>query len=144
MDTIIYCYREIVNKKDIGLWLESLNLIEPINPNDLHLTVSYKKDNILPEIKKDDFMVVVPYTNRKITILGTTLVLSLSSSYLLNRWNYYLENNFHWEYNDYKPHISLSYNYKNYKFLGNVEPYYGDIILGPEILKFNNERQKID
>lgn len=141
MDSIIYCYREVVNKEDIGIWLNSLNLIEPIDINDLHLTVSYKKDEILNDIELDNYMYIVPHNNRKINILGTTLVLSITSIYLQNRWNYYIENEYHWDYNDYKPHISLSYNYKNYKFLGEIEPFDGDIILGPEIIKMKGEQE---
>lgn len=141
MDSIIYCYREVVNKEDIGIWLNSLNLIEPIDINDLHLTVSYKKDEILNDIELDNYMYIVPHNNRKISILGTTLVLSISSLYLQHRWNYYIENEYHWDYNDYKPHISLSYNYKNYKFLGEIEPFKGDIILGPEIIKTKGKQE---
>lgn len=141
MDFIIYCYREVVNKEDIGIWLNSLNLIEPIDINDLHLTVSYKKDEILNDIELDNYMYIVPHNNRKINILGTTLVLSITSIYLQNRWNYYIENEYHWDYNDYKPHISLSYNYKNYKFLGEIEPFKGDIILGPEIIKMKGKQE---
>lgn len=141
MDSIIYCYREVVNKEDIGIWLNSLNLIEPIDMNDLHLTVSYKKDEILNDIELDNYMYIVPHNNRKISMLGTTLVLSITSIYLQNRWNYYIENEYHWDYNNYKPHISLSYNYKNYKFLNEIEPFNGDIILGPEIIKMKGEQE---
>lgn len=130
----IYVSRKLIKTDEFIYWMESNNIIDMIPENELHLTVAYSKKSVAFEsLELDHFMLLIPKHNRKLKLFGNSLVLSVSSNYLNNRWKYYLDNGCSWDFPEYQPHISLSYNYKNLP--KDIEPFYGDILLGQEILE---------
>lgn len=136
---ILYSYRKLLNSEEFSYWLESNNIIDPIDSDSLHLTVAHSK-NTPDFFKPDDFLLLVPQANRKIKVLGTTLVLAVSSNYLEKRWKYYIDNGCIWDYDSYIPHISLSYNNKNCKNAKLIEPFSGNILLSGEYIEQITER----
>lgn len=130
----LYCSRKLLKSEEFIHWMDSNNIIDSLGSDELHLTVAYSSKSVdWDNINIDKYMLLVPRHNRKIKLFGNSLVLTVSSSYLKDRWEYYMEHGCSWDFPEYAAHISLSYNYKT--FPTDIEPFQGDILLGPEILK---------
>lgn len=130
----LYCSRKLLKSDEFYHWMLSNNIIDSLDQDDLHLTVAYSSKPVdWDNISIDKYMLLVPRHHRRLKLFGNSLVLTVNSNYLEDRWLYYLEKGCSWDFPEYQPHISLSYNYKT--FPNNIEPYQGDILLGPEIIE---------
>ena len=139
----LYCSRKLLKSDEFVNWMIVNNIIDKIDADDLHLTVAYSSVPVdADDICIDKYMLLVPKNGRRLKLFGNSLVLTVNSNYLDNRWNYYLEKGCSWDFPEYQPHISLSYNYKT--FPTNIEPFEGDILLGPEILEYLKEEDISD
>lgn len=73
---------------------------------------------------------------RKVISLGEdgAIVLRFESNLLRERWQYFKDHGASWDYDDYHPHVTVTYQPGNV-ILRAVQPYDGPIVLGPEEFK---------
>lgn len=81
-----------------------------IKKDDLHVTIAFSKTKVDhtsfdPDIEEID----LDLKNAKVEKLWDAIVLKFWSDALEKNWKAYIDGGASWDYDDYKPHISLSY-----------------------------------
>lgn len=134
----LYVSRKVLNVKAIKDWAESQGLTVTIPDDELHVTIIYSKALV-------DWMKIGEAWNDEVTVqaggprimerFNDALVLSFASSCLKWRNEHMVDCGASTDYPDYQPHVTLSYGENQEISLDDIEPYQGEIKLGPEIFK---------
>lgn len=133
--TPLYVKRNVINYNDVAVWSNANGLNIP-KPEQLHVTVCYSRQSFdWSNIKPIQTNLTILPGNRSIKRLGDGLegiVLAIHSDHLQTRHRYFKSRGASYDYPNYTPHITLSY--ENYDFqISKMVPFGGPIILGPEI-----------
>ncbi|MHC5307521.1 anti-CBASS protein Acb1 family protein [Bartonella sp. LJL80] len=133
----LYVSRKVKNAKDILAWAKMQGFETTLKPDDLHVTIAYSRNPV-------DWMKVGESWQNEITIseggprliekFGDAVVLLISSNELSWRHKEIREAGASWDYDEYQPHITISYNSENLN-IDSMSPYQGEIIFGPEIFE---------
>lgn len=132
----LYVYRSVKNAKDILDWAKSQGISSTLDVADLHTTIIYSKQPIdwftLGEAWQSELKISEggPRTVEK---FGDALVLRFACSELKWRNSEASEKGASYDFDEYKPHITLSYSFDG--DVDAIEPYQGEIVLGPEMFE---------
>lgn len=130
----LYVYRPVLNHSDIFQWAQGQGFEKTLKPVDFHTTVAYSRApidwSLLPV---DTTPIRVKGGIRTVKKLGdkAAVVLSYQSNLLLDRWTQIRSLGASWDWDDYTPHITITYLGADFS-LDTVVPYPGPIVLGPE------------
>jgi phage-related protein (TIGR01555 family) len=137
----LYVRRDVVNGDEILAWAMEQGFEKTLTADDLHVTIAFSRTRVdwmkmgeswEPEIK-------VPAGGaRLMEEFGEARVLLFNSSELGWRHEQMKRNGATWDHEEYQPHITISYD-EGSPDLADVEPYRGEIVLGPEIFEEVNE-----
>lgn len=139
----LYVYRKVLNAQAIIDWAKAQGFKSTLLPDDLHVTVTYSKTPVdWIKMGSDDWgqqdgdgtLRIPPGGPRVMEQFGEVQVLVFGSSHLSYRHESMIYNGASCDYEDYNPHISITYR-GDVVHLQSVEPYQGEIILGPEVFK---------
>ena len=99
--------------KKLADWIIDSEIIEPIDTKDLHITTTYSKVDpkreILPSNKTN---ITLNYKEFSIATYGRALVLEVTSDELEEIHKSAIDAGASYDYDTYKPHITISYNDK--------------------------------
>ena len=130
----LYVHRLVKNAGDIQDWFRSQGMERMLPPDDMHVTIAYSKrrvdwEAIGPEAAED--LELEPSLRRSVIPLGDkgAVVLKVSSPELQARWENFVSKGASWEYDGYRPHVTLTYDAVD---AGRFVPFPGRIVLGPE------------
>lgn len=136
----LYVCRPVQNADDLADFYKSQG-IETLPPNDMHITIAYSKRRVDWEAMEgdDDEVELEPTFRRSVAPLGTqgAVVLKVDSPILRSRWGYFISKGATWDYDEFHPHITITYSQKAVPEL--LVPFPGRIILGPEKFSEVNE-----
>lgn len=128
----LYVRRDVVNKAEITKWAEAQGFTDIVP--DLHVTIMHSRAPV-------DWMKMGSAWESAITIpaggprimeaFGEAKVLLISSGDLQWRHGHMREMGASYDFEEYQPHVTISYG----EMPEGVEPYQGEIILGPEIFE---------
>lgn len=140
----LYVSRKVVNSAEILKWAKGQGFSNTLEADDLHVTVTYSKAPVdwmkmgqsswsentkgQLEIKPGGPRVVEPLGNEG------AVVLMFGNNELTWRNREMQENGASWDYEDYQPHVTITYEPGSVD-IEKVEPYRGKIVLGPEIFE---------
>lgn len=130
----LYVNRRVLNAKDIIDWARTQGFASTLKPKDLHVTVVYSKAPVDWQAVPDSFdHLRLRGGPRSVAQLGDkgAIVLKFDSAELRQRWEAFRDVGASWDYDDYRPHITLTYNAGEVD-ISRVEPYRGVIELGQE------------
>lgn len=138
----LYIYRQVLNPTDIVKWAKDQGFETVLAPDDLHVTVLYSKKPVdwlrLPPDwsgnERTGNLRVSPGGARVISQFNDAVVLQFTNDFLKWRHQLLLEHGGSHDY-DYSPHVTLTYNKPDELDINTIEPYTGDILLGPEIFE---------
>lgn len=133
----LYVSRRLINAADVLRWARGQGIKGLESAKDLHVTIAYSRTPV-------DWMKIgasweaelkLPAGGpRLVESLGdATAVLLFSSSELQWRNRSIQGAGASWDYPEYQPHVTLSY--EAGQDLSNVEPYNGELVFGPEIFE---------
>lgn len=137
----LYVSRPLTNESatDLKKWANSVGFQQTLAPEDMHVTIAFSKKPVdwsllIPSRK----LVEVLPGNRKIMPLGDkgAVVLKIDSIDLTRRWNQFVNIGCSWDYKDYSPHVTISY--QGGPPLEKIVPYDEPIYLLPEKWKLVN------
>ncbi len=105
-----------------------------IDPTLFHITLANENAKVCWNKLPKDYSGTIKIENdyRKLSLFdNNALVLEIQSTILEDRWNTLKSNGIRWKWDDFKPHVTLTYNSPDH--LLDIAPYDGPIILGSEI-----------
>lgn len=133
----LYVRRDVVNAADIIAWAKDQGFETTLTADDLHVTIAYSRNPV-------DWMAIGENWQGELKLpaggprlmeqFGEARVLLFASSELQWRHERMKELGASWDHDEYQPHITISYDPESPN-LDDVEPYQGEIILGPEIFQ---------
>lgn len=130
----LYVSRKVTNAAAIIRWAKSQGFETTLPADDLHVTIAFSRTPV------DWFKVGESWASelkiaaggpRQMEQFGEATVLLFTASDLRWRHEQMIEAGASWDHEDYQPHITISYGFKG--DLSKVEPYQGEIVLGPEL-----------
>ena len=137
MKKTLYVHRKLINGKEFVRWAKRQGFKNILDADDLHVTIAFSKKQI-------DWTNLTPKKNtlklmggtRSVIPLGNegAVVLKFTSNKLQEGWQYYIDHGASWDWDSYKPHVSITYDGTEVD-LKKVKPFTGDMIFGPEIMK---------
>ncbi len=138
----LYVSRKVKNAGDIIAWAKSQGIETTLPAEDMHVTIAFSRNPI------DWFKVgaaweaelkVIPGGPRQIETFGEGAKVLLFASHEL-KWRHeaIVREGASWDFPEYQPHITSTYG----EIPEGVEPYQGEIVLGPEIFAEVNEDWK--
>lgn len=136
----LYVSRDVLNASEVLAWAKAQGFGATLAASDLHVTIAYSKTPVDWMALGDDWggeedggLKVREGGPRMVEQFdGGAVVLAFSSSRLAWRHEAIKEAGASWDFPDYTPHITISYEPGELD-LSKVEPYRGVILLGPEI-----------
>lgn len=136
----LYIRRDVLNPGDLVAWAEGQGIT--LLADDLHVTVAYSRTPVdwmaVGESwgDKDGRMVIPEGGPRSTEVFGSVLVIEFASSTLGYRNRHAVEVGASWDWPDYRPHVTIAPLAGNEGLdLDRIEPYRGQIVLGPEIFE---------
>lgn len=144
----LYVSRKVLNADEFRTWARGQGFKDV--ENDLHVTIAYSRtpvdwlkmgDNWSGNDKGE--ITIQPGGARLVEALGSAgaVVLMFASSELSWRHESMKQNGASWDYEEYQPHITITYQGADVD-LASVEPYRGSIRLGPEIFEEVDESRE--
>jgi hypothetical protein len=130
----LYIKRKVKNAGAIVAWAKSQGFETPLPADDLHVTIAYSRapvdwmkvgESWSPELK------IGAGGPRLMEQFGKATVLLFTANELRWRNEAVTAAGGSWEHSEYQPHISISYGFTG--DISTVQPYQGEIVLGPEL-----------
>lgn len=144
----LYVSRPVVNTDDIIEWAKSQGLKSMLSSDELHVTICYSKEKFVwgdlkPSKEKLTVAAIKPDDKdppvRQMEMFGkekNVLVLQIESDELHKRWQEFCDEGASYDFPEYKPHITITYNGNDVDVdIDKIEPYQGKIVFGPEKFK---------
>ncbi|MCO5152569.1 MULTISPECIES: anti-CBASS protein Acb1 family protein [unclassified Shinella] len=131
----LYVRRDVLNAAEIIAWAKGQGFKTTLPADDLHVTITYSRTPVdwmeMGSTWEDE--VKIPRGGaRLMEQFGEARVLLFNSNMLRWRHDEMVDKGASWDHPEYQPHITISYDPASPDLAG-VEPYQGEILLGPEI-----------
>lgn len=133
----LYVRRDVLNAAEIIAHFKAQGFRTTLPADDLHVTIAYSRnpvDWMAMGSAWDDEAKIPRGGPRLMERFGEARVLLFNSNMLRWRHNEMVEAGATWDHPEYQPHVTISYD-PDAPDLAEVEPYQGEIILGPEIFQ---------
>ncbi len=140
----LYVRRNLVNGKEFLKWAKAQGFDTTLAASDLHVTIAFSREPV-DWLKveadwnegADGEMIVSPGGARIVEPLGPkgAVVLLFNSSRLGYRHEAIKRAGASWDWPEYQPHVTITYQRPEGLDLSTVEPYRGKLVFGPEIFE---------
>lgn len=133
----LYVSRKVKNAADLIAWAKKQGFKTTLPADDLHVTIAYSRTPVdwmrIGEAWQSELKLAAGGP-RLMEQFGEARVLLFKASELEWRHDAMKATGASWDHEEYQPHITISYDPES-PDLANVEPYQGEIILGPELFE---------
>jgi putative addiction module killer protein len=136
----LYVHRKVHNGEALIAWAKEQGFKTTVPAEELHVTIAYSKRPVdwMAAGSHWEGQIVIPEGGpRMMEALGadgSAKVLLIASDLLQRRHQAIRDAGASWDWPEYQPHITISYA-PDAPDLATVEPYRGEIVLGPEIFE---------
>lgn len=134
----LYISRKVKNASAITAWARKAGLSETLAGDELHVTIAFSRDPVdwmaLGEAWSSEIKIAAGGPRMVEQFDQGAIVLLFKCSELQWRHDEVLRKGGSWEHDEFQPHITVSYR-GALADLSAIEPYQGEIILGPEIFQ---------
>ena len=133
----LYVRRDVLNADEIIAWAKGQGFKTTLPPDDLHVTITFSRTPVdwmeMGSTWEDE--VKIPRGGaRLMEKFGEARVLLFNSNMLRWRHDEMVDKGASWDHPEYQPHITISYDPDSPE-LADLEPYQGEIVLGPEVFQ---------
>lgn len=136
----LFVSRPLLNTQAINRWAAEQGFTSTLG-DDAHVTIAFSKQPVeWRQFAPQDNQLTIRGGQRHVQRLGDegATVLRFASAALQQRWQAFCDGGASWDYDDYRPHLTISYN-GHHLDLSQVTPYAGELIFGPERFKVVDE-----
>jgi len=131
----LYISRPVLNADELIAWAKKAGFETTYQPEDLHVTQVYSRRpldwfTVPPAMREVHIPAGGPRMLQRLGDKGA-VVLRFNCPALAERWKEVMELGASWDYDAYRPHVTITLNAAGLD-LSQVEPYQGEIILGME------------
>ena len=143
----LYVMRSVLNGEEIIAWAKEQGFKTTLKAENLHVTIAYSRKALdwmkvgQPWESEIDVPAGGPRLMEKFGPAGEAKVLLFASSHLGWRHEDIKKAGATWDHGDYQPHITISYD-PDAPDIEGIEPYRGEIKLGPEVFSEVDEGWK--
>lgn len=139
----LYVQRKLLNAADLIAWAKAQGFKSTLPADDMHVTVLYSRTPVDPikmgeawGSEEDGNLVVKAGGPRAIERLGENAVVLLFASWsLASRHDDMVRNGASHDYDEYQPHVTISYEALADLDIGAIKPFAGELRFGPEIFE---------
>lgn len=137
MDTLYIC-RPLVNASDLRRWALDQGFTSTLPLDEMHATIAYShayvQHSLIPPAPE---RLVIEGGRRAVFPLGEdgAVVLGFEGKPLHSRWSDLRELGASWDYDGYRPHVTITYSPPHTFDARSIVPYTGPLIFGPEQIK---------
>jgi hypothetical protein len=138
----LYVRRDVLNSDDIVRWAEDQGFTATLPADEMHVTIAFSRTQIdWMKVEstwggdEDGKFTVKPGGARLVEKLGDAVVLLFNASELSWRHETIKRAGASWDWPEYQPHVTITYDPPVNLDLESIEPYRGEIKLGPEIFE---------
>lgn len=140
----LFVKRALLNAGELHDWARSQGFTSALAQGDMHVTLAHSKELVdWSEIEPLQDAIVISGGAREVHQFAArqtangAVVLRFFSNELEARWNEFLDAGAVWDFDEYIPHVTLTYSIP--ELPSNIVPYDGPLIFGPEELKEVND-----
>jgi 2'-5' RNA ligase len=140
----LYISRPLLNAEEFIDWAKSQGFEKTLEAKELHVTVAFSKKEVdWSNIKSLTNTIKISNGKRKVQKLGDegAVVLRFESTELKNRWREILNHGASWDFDDYHPHVTITYDGKDLNLEG-VKIFDKELTFGPEDIHEVDENYK--
>lgn len=148
----LYVQRKLLNAKAVIAWAKSQGFETTLGADEMHVTVVYSKEPVdwmsFGQAWGEDqngHVRIPPGGARMLDLFGglkDAVVLLFNSSDLAWRHQSMIQAGASSDYDNYQPHVTITYSAPADLDLSKIEPYRGELIFGPEIFENTNDDWK--
>lgn len=139
----LYVQRKLLNASGLIAWAKKNGITSTLTPDDMHVTVLYSRTAVDPMKMGEGWsgdekgnLTIKPGGPRAIERLGPdAVVLLFASSDLTWRHQSMIENGASHDYDEYQPHVTISYEVPSDFDLAALKPFTGELRFGPELFE---------
>jgi 2'-5' RNA ligase len=114
-------------------WMKENEVVEPVEIDNIHITTTYSKTDPIQDIIPSQNTIILDHKEFSIATYGRALVIEVESKELEDIHNTAIKAGATYEYDEYKPHITISYNAEaNENLIPLLFPPTFDIVLSHE------------
>lgn len=107
----LYVNRKVVDWSDLIKFAKDNGIKDIIKTNELHVTIAFSKTKVnWEDFTADTKEMDINLKDAKLEKLWDAIVLKFQSKDLEDNWKKYIKGWASWDYKEYQPHISLTYN----------------------------------
>lgn len=129
----LYASRPLINGHELRGWAASIGIPLALPAEDMHVTIAFSRALVdWRAISPHSEGLTVPVLGGRVQRLGTATVLRFPSIALTDRWRAFRAAGASWDWPDYHPHISLTYQPPAIFDPAVVPPFTGFLYFGPE------------
>jgi hypothetical protein len=136
----LYVRRDVLNAGDIVRWAKGQGFVDTLPADDMHVTIAFSRTavdwmKVEPTWSGDEggTLTIKPGGARLVERLGEATVLLFNASELSWRHESIKRAGASWDFPEYQPHVMITYDPP--ADLESIEPYRGEIKLGPEVFE---------
>lgn len=136
----LYVRRPLKNAAELIAWAKRNGFATTLPADDMHVTIAFSKQPLewfdVSEPHAGEVRVGEggPRAIERLGPKGEAVVLRFQSSELRWRWQEILDAGATWDFSDYKPHITISWDAPDVD-VDAIEPFQGELVFGPEIFE---------
>lgn len=137
----LYVRRDMQNADAVIAWAKAQGFKTAVTPDQMHVTIAFSRAPVNWMKIRQDYsseknggMVIPPGGPRQIEKLGRATTLLFVSTWLSWRHESIRQAGASWDFEEYQPHVTITWQ-EDTPRLEDIEPYRGEIVLGPEIFE---------
>ena len=135
----LYVSRPLLNGAEVRRWARAAGFASTLPADDMHVTIAFSRAPVdWARLEPDRAPLTIALAAKgpqRIKRLGKAVVLRFTAPALTARWRAFRQAGASWDYPEYQPHVTLTYQPPEALRVERITPFAGTLRFGPERFK---------